>query len=81
MLTYVNCCLYVANSSFAFWNFVEFFFWISLLCGWLNAQMQSWWIWMADCTLHRQYFVHCRYNSELEGGKYVSWWHRQVMDL
>ena len=23
---YVNCCLQEANSSFAFWNFLKFFF-------------------------------------------------------
>ena len=35
---YVNSCWYAANSSFAFWNFLDFFQ-IFLICDWLNMQM------------------------------------------
>ena len=49
---YVNNCKYnvniiqiaagcMANSHFAFWNFLEVFFQIFLICGWLNPQMQN----------------------------------------
>ena len=34
---YINSCWHVANSNFAFWNFLEIFFpWIFSIHGWLN---------------------------------------------
>ena len=35
---YVNSCWYAANSSFAFWNFLDCFQ-IFLIRDWLNMQM------------------------------------------
>ena len=45
---YVNGCWHVANSGSAFWNFLEFFSQIFSIHGWLNPQVQNWWIWRAD---------------------------------
>ena len=48
---YVNSCWYVAGSSFAFWNLLEFlFFQMFSFCNMLN-----WWISSADCiwVLHK----------------------------
>ena len=45
---YVNTCWCVANSSFAFWNFLDFL--ILLICNWLNLQTQNLQIRRAKCT-------------------------------
>ena len=39
----------MVNSSFAIWNFLEFFFQIFSIRGWLNPQMWNAGIWRADC--------------------------------
>ena len=48
----------MANSSFAFWNFLEFFF-LNIFqwkMSWLNPRWQKPWIWMADCMSQGQLF-------------------------
>lgn len=42
----------MASSSFAVWNFLEYFFFHQLFSvpSWLNPQMQNPWEWRADCN-------------------------------
>jgi hypothetical protein len=44
-------CSCTANSSFAFWNFLEFIPQVFVNCDWLYLKMKSLWIWRAKCVL------------------------------
>ena len=47
----VNSCQCTANSSFTFWNFLEFFPQIFLIYCWLNLWVWNPWIWRAHSTV------------------------------
>ena len=55
---HVNSCWYTMNSSFVFWNCIEFFFSVFLICGWLNLQMQNPWKWRANCIYYIIFIIY-----------------------
>ena len=53
---YVNSCWHTANSSFAFWNFLELFFLVFSILVWLTPKIWSLKIWRATVLFPPLYF-------------------------
>lgn len=61
-----HCAWCVANSNFAYWNFLGFFFLhIFLICHWLNPQMRNLQIWRANYWLIGS-FIFIDWEREIE---------------
>ena len=78
----INSCQHTANTGFASWNFLEFFFQIFSIHGWFTPQMP--WIWRAGGSLLLQESAGALEQGKEGGGggepRYPFHWFQQEMN-